>query len=110
MKREIIAVAITMLLIAGCSGVKTLPSSLEDSTTLEFLGTPEKYIFGVDVTVDNNKPYKVEVKGNHPIRFNRETYSILAGNHLVTVCYRGDTLFHEKIYIEVNENRRIILP
>jgi hypothetical protein len=110
MKKIIFVFAIGFLIIASCTGVKTLSTGLENESFLEFVGDPGDYSGGVDVTVDDEITFKAEVNKDHADRPKGSVYKISTGVHLVTVSYGNNVIFRKQIFVASQETRKVMLP
>jgi hypothetical protein len=110
MKRIFFIIAIGLVFLAGCTGVKTVSTGLENEAFLEFIGDPGNYNGGVDVNVDDKNTFKAEVNKDHADRPKGSVYAISTGTHVVTVSYNNTVLFKKQIYIAAQETKKIILP
>ena len=114
MKKQLyIAISIlslAVLLMAGCTGVKTTTRGIENESFLEFVGTPSHYSGGVDVTVDDAVRFRAKVKRDHSTRPKGNVYAISTGAHTVTVSYNNLIIYQQKIFVAAQETKRIVLP
>ncbi|MDR2064684.1 MAG: lipoprotein [Prevotellaceae bacterium] len=109
--KKILLVAITSLfLLSGCTGVRTLSKGLENEAFLEFVGTPQKYIGGITVTVDDNNTFNAKVKKQHTDRPKGKVYAISTGKHSISVAYKNQIIYQKQIFISAQETKQIILP
>jgi hypothetical protein len=113
MKNILIFSLASLLLIGGCaSGIHTLSKGLENEAFLEFIGNPNDYKEGVNVTIDKKTTFKAEVnkvrkstkapKGN--------LYAISPGKHIVVVSYNNNIIVKKQIFVSSQETKQIILP
>ena len=61
MKKILFVIAIGLIVLTGCTGVKTLSTGLENEAFIEFIGKPSNYSGGVDVNIDDKTTFKAEV-------------------------------------------------
>jgi hypothetical protein len=109
MKKYFGFIAIVLIFLTGCTGVKTVTSGLADEAFLEFVGDPSQYD-EVLVTVDEDIEFKAEVNKPNANRPKGEVYAISPGSHIVSVSSNGEVVFRKKIYISTQETRKIELP
>jgi len=112
MKNILIFSLASLLLIGGCSGIHTLSKGLENEAFLEFIGNPNDYNQGINVTIDKKTTFKAEVnkvrnwskapKGN--------LYAISPGKHIVVVSYNNNIIVKKQIFVSSQETKQIILP
>ena len=110
MKRNLFILAISLIFLSGCGMIKTSSSGLEKESFLEFIGNPQTYKEGVDVTVDNKTMFKAEVYNNHAARTKGKVYAISTGQHVVSVSYNNTVLYKKQIFLSTQETRKIELP
>ena len=103
--------SLSVLLMAGCTGVKTATRGVGNEAFLEFVAqVPSFYSGGVDVTVDGNVKFRAEVKRDHAKRPKGLVYAISTGTHDVTVSYNNRIIYQQKIFVSAQETKRIVLP
>ena len=102
--------SLTVLLMAGCTGVKTTARGLENEAFLKFVGITCNYFGGVDVTVDDSVNFKAKVKKDHATRPTGKVYAISTGTHTVTVYHKNKVIYQQKIFVASQETKRIVLP
>jgi len=111
--KKLAFVLVTVLLVAtSCKvGSNSTVRGLENQSFLEFVWTASNYKGGVDVTVDDQTPFKAEVykekEGNNSIK--GKVYAIPTGVHTVTVSYNGNIVYKKQIYVSAQETKKIIL-
>lgn len=110
MKKIFHVTALGILLLGGCTGVKTSSSGLENEAFLEFVGKPSSYTNGVDVNIDDKTTFKAEVNKDHADRPKGNVYAIATGTHVVTVSYNKNVIFKKQIFVSAQETKKIILP
>lgn len=110
MKRILYVLAISLVFLASCTGVKTISTGLENESYLEFVGNPRDYTGGVDVKIDDNQTFLAEVNKDHADRPKGKIYAIATGTHIVTVTYMNSVIFKKQIFVSVQETKKIILP
>jgi hypothetical protein len=110
MKKVFFIIAIGFFILAGCTGVKTVSSGLENESFLEFIGNPEVYYGGVDVDIDDKTTFKAKVNLGNVKRPNGNVYAISPGTHVVTVSYKDSVIFSKQIFVSAQETRKILLP
>lgn len=110
MKKILFVIAIGLLVLAGCTGVKTLSTGLENESFLEFIGIPGNYPDGVDVNIDDKNTFKAEVKKDHADRPKGKAYAISTGKHIVTVSHNNNVIFKKQIFVSSQETKKIMLP
>jgi hypothetical protein len=112
MKNILFFTLASLLFIAGCSGIHSLSKGLENEAFLEFIGDPNEYKQGINVTIDQKTTFKGEVnkvrnwtkapKGN--------IYAISPGKHIVVVSYNNNIIVKKQIFVSSQETKQIILP
>jgi len=110
MKKNLFIIAITLILFSGCAMVNTSTSGLPKESFLEFIGNPQKYNGGVDVTVDEKAPFKALVYNNHPDHTKGKVYAIPTGKHAVTVTFNNTVIYKQQIFLSTQETRKVELP
>lgn len=110
MKNIISLIAITLFLISGCTGVKSVSSGLENEAFLRIMGDRSKYSKEVTVSIDDEIEFQAEVSKLHSNRPKGEVYAISTGSHVVSVSFNGELVFRKKIFVSSQETRKIILP
>lgn len=110
MKKIIFLFTISLIVLAGCTGVKTVSTGLENESFLVFIGKPGNYSGGVDVTIDDKSTFKAEVVKDHADRPKGNVYAISTGKHVVTVSYNDNVIFKKQIFVSAQETKRIMLP
>lgn len=110
MKKIIFVITIGLIILTGCTGVKTVSTGLENESFLEFVGNPDSYPGGVDVNIDDKSIFKAEVNKDHTDRPKGKIYAISTGAHMVTVSYDNNVIFKKQIFVSAQETKKIILP
>lgn len=110
MRSILYIVAICILFLTSCTGVKTVTQGLENQSFLEFIGKPSTYSGGVDVVIDDKTTFKAEVNKDHADRPKGNVYAISTGSHVIVVKYNGSVIFQKKIFVGAQENKTITLP
>ncbi len=103
-------IAISLILLTGCGGIKTSSSGLEKESFLEFIGNPNSYSGGVDVSVDNKPMFKAEVFNDKADRVKGKVYAISTGQHVISVTYKNNLIFNKQIFLSTQETKKILLP
>jgi sugar lactone lactonase YvrE len=110
MKHKLImTISIGLLILSGCTGVKTLSTGLENESFLEFVGNPNNYSNGVTVTVDGTTTFVASVNKDHADRPKGEVYAISTGKHTITVSYENQVIYSKQIFVSAQETKRILL-
>lgn len=99
-----------VLLAIGCTGVKSTTSGLENEAFLVFLGDPENYDAGVEVTIDEETSFSAQVQKKHSDRPKGKVYAISTGQHLVSVLHNNEVIYQKRIFVSTQETKKIILP
>lgn len=102
--------AIGLIFLTGCTGVKTLTTGLENESFLEFIGKPSNYNGGVNVNIDDKSTFKAKVNKDHANRPKGKVYAIFTGSHIVTVFYNNNVIFKKQIFVSAQETKKIMLP
>ncbi|MDR0418976.1 MAG: hypothetical protein LBH34_02040 [Prevotellaceae bacterium] len=110
MKRIVCLLTISLIFFAGCTGVRTVSTGLENESFLEFIGNPKDYSNGVDVNIDDKVSFNAKVKKDYATRPKGEVYAIPAGSHVLTVSYNSKEVYKKQIFISAQETKKIILP
>lgn len=110
MKKTLMIMTIGLVFLAGCTGIKTVSTGLENESFLEFVGDPGNYSGGVDVKIDDKTSFTAEVNKNHADRPKGTVYTIPAGTHLMAVSYHHNLIFRKKIFFSSQETKKIMLP
>jgi hypothetical protein len=109
MKRKLTIALIGLLILSGCTGVKTLSRGLENEAFLEFVGNPDYYLGGVIVTIDDKTTFVANVNKDHADRPKGEVYAISTGTHTITVAYNNQVIYSKQIFVASQETKRIFL-
>ncbi|MDR2130186.1 MAG: hypothetical protein LBP56_03310 [Odoribacteraceae bacterium] len=110
MMKKILLVAFLSVAAAGCTGVKTLSTGLENEAFLEFVGNPNKYGNEVTVTIDDKNTFSASVKKQHSDRPKGTVYAIATGRHTVSVSYNDQIIYRKQIFVSAQETKKIVLP
>lgn len=110
MKKVLVAITMGLLILSGCTGVKSLSSGLENESFLEFVGEPAKYSGGVSVTIDDKSAFTAEINKGVVGRQRGNVYAISTGVHLLTVSYRDNVIYRKQLFVSAQETKKIILP
>ncbi len=110
MKKLIYILTIWLLVITGCTGVKTLSKGLENESYIEIIGKPGIYSGGVDVTIDETTSFKTKVNKGKAQRPKGNVYAISTGKHVVTVKYNNEIIYSKQIFVSSQETKQIVLP
>jgi hypothetical protein len=110
MKKMLCVIAIGLIFLTGCTGVKTLSTGLENEAFLEFIGNTSNYTDGVDVNIDDKSSFKAEVNNDHADRPKGKVYAISTGIHFVTVSHNNNVIFKKQIFVSAQETKKILLP
>lgn len=109
MKKIFFVLAIGLVILSSCTGVKTLSTGLENESFLEFIGKPSSFSGGVDVNIDDKTTFKAEVNKDHADRPKGKVYAITTGTHVITVTYNNNIIFKKKIFVSAQETKKIKL-
>lgn len=110
MKKALTILAISLLLITGCTGVRTVSTGLENESFIEFIGNPSNYLGGIDVDIDNINNFKAVVGNDNASRVKGKVYAITPGKHVVSVSYKNNLIVKKQIFVSAQETKKIILP
>ena len=110
MKKILFAIAVGLIFLSSCGGVKTSASGLEKESFLEFIGNPSNYSGGVEESVDNNTTFIAEVYNDHSNRLKGKVYAISTGQHIVTVNYKNKVILKKQIFLSSQETSKVLLP
>jgi len=103
-------IALSLIILTSCGGIKTSSSGLEKESYLEFIGNPHQYAGGVEVSVDNKSTFIAEVFNNKMNRIKGKVYAISTGQHEVSVTYKNNVILKKQIFISTQETKKIVLP
>jgi hypothetical protein len=103
-------IAISLIILTSCGGIKTSSSGLEKESYLEFIGNPHQYAGGVEVSVDNKSTFIAEVFNAKTKRVKGKVYAISTGQHQVSVTYKNNVILKKQIFISTQETKKIVLP
>jgi len=103
-------VAISLILLTSCGGIKTSSSGLERESYLEFIGNPGNYSDGVEVSVDNKPTFKAEVYNDKATRVKGKVYAVSTGQHIVSVTFKNNVILKKRILLSTQETQKIFLP
>jgi uncharacterized protein YxeA len=93
MKKILFVIAIGLIILTGCTGVKTLSTGLEN-----------------EAFIDDKTTFKAEVNKDHADRPKGKVYAISTGTHMVTVTYNNNLIFKKQIFVSAQETKKILLP
>lgn len=110
MKKIFFVIAICLIFLTGCTGVKTLSTGLENESFLEFIGNPSNYTGGVVVNIDDKSTFTADVNKDHADRPKGKVYAISTGKHTITVSYNNNVIFKKQIFVSAQETKKIMLP
>ncbi|MDR3366281.1 MAG: lipoprotein [Prevotellaceae bacterium] len=108
--KKYLFIATAGLLLAGCTGVRTLSTGLENEAFLEFVGDTKKYADEVAVVVDDNSTFTASVGKEHIDRPKGKVYAISTGKHTISVSYKNQVVYQKQIFVAAQETKKIILP
>jgi len=110
MKKILSILAIGLLLLNACTGVKTVSSGLENESFLEIIGNPDNYKGGVEVNLDDKNTFNAEVGNDHVGRVEGKVYAISTGKHTVTISYKNNVIIKKQIFVSAQETKKLLLP
>ena len=110
MKNLLYIMAIGLLIMTSCTGVKTASKGLEDECFLELIGNPKDYIDGVQVTIDQKTTFNAEVIKGTAKRPKGKVYAISPGKHSIEVKYKNELIWAKQIFVSAQETKQIVLP
>lgn len=110
MKKILFVIAIGLIFLTGCTGVKTMSTGLENEAFMEFIGKPSIYNGGVDVNIDDKGTFKAEVNKDHLDRPKGKVYAISTGTHVVTVSFNNKVIYKKQLFVSAQETKKIMLP
>ena len=110
MKKTLSILAICLVLITSCTGVKTLSTGLENESFLEFIGNPTSYLGGVNVVLDDKSSFVAEVGNDQSSRVKGKVYAIPTGKHIISVSYKNKLIVKKQIFGSAQETKKIVLP
>ncbi len=108
--KNVFIIAFSLILMVSCGGIKTSSSGQEQEAYLEFIGNPDNYSGGVDVSVDNKTAFTAEVFNSKPARLKGKVYTISTGKHKVSVSYKNSVIYNKDLFISTQETKKILLP
>lgn len=108
--KKIYFIVVLAIILTSCGGIKTLSSGLENEAFLEFVGKPNDYEGGLNVTVDDKTSFVAELNKNKSTKTKGVVYAISTGTHMVSVTYKNKLLYKKQIFISSQETKKIILP
>ena len=103
-------IEISLILLISCGGIKTSSSGIEKESFLEFIGNPQIYSGGVEVSIDNKPTFKAELFNDKVSRIKGKIYAISTGQHIVSVTYKNDIIYNKQIFLSTQETSKILLP
>ncbi len=110
MKKIIFILFAGVLVLAACTGVKSLSSGLESEAYLKFIGNTKLYENGVEVTVDDKIVFTAQVVDDAKKEPAGNVYAIAPGKHTVNVKYNDNVIYSKLIFISTQETKKVILP
>ena len=102
--------AIFPAFLAGCKAPVAQQSGKEDIAYLLFVSPNKKKKKKVTVSLDNQKPFSVQVVKEKKSKRKGTQYGVKTGARHIKVSYEGKTLYNKKIFISTQEVKQIILP
>jgi len=103
-------IVISLIVLTSCGGIKTSSSGLENESFLEFISNSGNYSDGVEVSVDNQPTFKAEVFNDKTTRVKGKVYAISTGQHIVSVTHKNNLIVKKRIYLSIQETKKIVLP
>lgn len=103
-------VLLTAIALSSCGGIKTASSGLDNEAYLEFIGKPNDYYDGLNVSVDEKINFTAQVNKDKSTKVKGKAYAISTGTHVVSVSYKNKLLYKKQIFISSQETKKIILP
>lgn len=98
------------VLVVGCTSVKTTSSGVDNEAYLEFLGDPQLYTDGVEVDIDGELTFTAQVEELATVkRLHGKVYTVKPGVHVITVTYKGDVIYKQKVMLSNQETRKVKL-
>jgi hypothetical protein len=110
MMKKIIALGILAVFISSCGGIKTSSQGISNDAFLEFIGNQSEYSEGVEVIIDNNTPFNAQVKKPNYNGFRKKVYALSKGTHEITVSHKNKIILKQRIFISINETKKLVLP
>lgn len=110
MKKTFSIIAIGLVLLTGCTGVKTVSNGLENESFLEFIGKPSNYTGGVEVILDDKSNFNAEVNNDNTGRIKTKVYAISTGKHIISISYKNNVIVKKQIFVSAQETKKIKLP
>ena len=110
MKKALSILAIGLVLLTGCTGVKTVSTGLENESFIEFIGNPTSYSGGVNVVIDDKSNFIAEVGNDHASRVKGKIYAIPTGKHIISISYKNNLIVKKQIFVSAQETKKIVLP
>ncbi len=110
MKKALSILAIGLILLTGCTGVKTVSKGLENESFVEFIGNPTNYSGGVDVSIDDKINFTATVGHNHASGIKGKIYAIPTGRHIISISYKKTLIVQKQIFVSAQETKQIVLP
>lgn len=110
MKKIASILALCLLLLTSCGGIKTTTKGMENEAYLEFVSQFSTYPEGVMVVVDNNIKFKADVYRDKVDRTKGNVYAISTGSHTLSISSNGEVIFNKKIFVSAQETKYIQLP
>lgn len=110
MKKIYSIIVLATLVLYSCGGIKTLSTGIDNEAFLEFIGKPNDYDGGLDVTVDEKTNFVAEVNKDKATKTKGRVYAISTGAHTISVSYKNKLLYKKQIFISSQETKKIILP
>jgi len=106
----------SFLFASGCTGVKSTISGIENESYLAFYSDNIDIINSkIDVVIDNNNPFSVEVNKmrrnttNFEKRPKGKVYSIKPGKSYIKISQNGKLIYSKKLFVSNQETKIIKL-
>lgn len=110
MKKLFYILAIGLVTLTACTGVKTVTKGLENEAFIELIGNSKNYSGGVEVSIDESVMFIAEVNEINMKRPKGTVYAISTGKHIVTLKYNNEVIYSKQIFVSAQETKQIVLP
>ena len=110
MKKRLYQILLCLIILSACDSAKPLPTGVDNSPSLAFIGEPRNYSGGVTIKIDEKETFFAEVMADFKNSPNGKVYAVPTGKHFVTVVHNGTIIFKKLITIKGPGTKKIFLP
>ena len=109
MRNVIISLMIGLLIMSGCTGVRTVSKGLDNQCFIAIIGNPRDYLGGLEAIIDESYTFKAQVNTTKTKFPNGLVYALSSGKHLITLTYKKKVIYSKTVFISAQETKEIVL-